>query len=716
MSDAHPRHRFGGNALILAFAAVLLSGFAFNATWATVESDRHIEPSGPFSSGEVNITFEAAIQLREMEIDIYSAGPPGSEYEAELHDTETHEENADRGVGSMKSTFEDLDSAGLTAQWLLILGLIFGVLSIVLTFANLAGWLQPLPALVAGGVGFALLLGAPIVWYLMLPSDGVFINPFLQFEMTDIWSGETAEPLAFEPSPAYGLFLALGGGAMSLASAVCILLMYRAESTEEKPGWMLPREGDVLPAAPLSGFLIREGGEVRVDFSRLELSLQKLAMPIGLIVVMIILLLSQSMAWSTYEIQPEGDSKRTMDLYLDEIVTTTGSDESRLDYDASTQIEAYDDMGAANNRASWMVSIAFWMLAVGLLWRFAVACGFAQRVPGLCRRNAAIDTGLLTGGLLLAFLAPLIYLLTMPDQAAIFPAEEYPVKTWSIRGGSNMIVWIQMLLLAPAMGVTFLLGAHGATSMAFLHSKGIPIPGLSEASDSGSETGEGMTFVNPFKDPRVTSLPWLMILGVTFTLIIASAGGFMVYKLVVPDPVPPVSRDPYYQNSSRYFGNGSDSETVFVQDGQTQTVTYTAMEYDLSSNYSMLRLVVVLDYAETDIDPTCDDLEATFSLVPAGLDTANSTLSGTVSDCSQIELSAYIERGMEGVALDGTQANLSVDERNSLLEYYNDHILGIGEWAVDITVNDQGPSPFENGEDVDVYWYIEQVSLTLEPV
>ena len=726
MSDAHPRHRFGGYALILALVAILFSGLAYGSTWATVHTEETIENENGFGIvWTTEITFDADVGLREMEIEVKAVNDD-LEMDERMTDTETHEENAARSEGNVSKTFEDMDSAGATAEWLIIGGIALSIATMVIVFLSLAGIAPIRPALLTAGIGAVMLFAAPIVWYLMLPSDGAFTNPFIQ-NLSGFWVEDQIE-IAFSPTPSYGLGLAFFSGIAGLAMAAMVVKMERSETVEQKPGWMMPREGDVLPEPTIAHFISREGENVNFDFSALPLQPKRLAMPVFQVMLLALILLLQGGAWANYTFE---DGNAEIAFLTEEVEVKADGEPFKFDYGAGFLGEGVGEMGEVISSASTALSIASALLILGLLWRFGVATGLSQRLPALCRHHRILDTILMTGGTAIAFGAMLYFMIQVPSQSEIF---EFAGDS-DIEGGNSFLVWAVLLMSAPVALMTYTLGEHGAPARRFLRSFDIPLPGAEgDEAVASKEEGAGMTFVNPFagrtlvnpfagrtlvnpfKDPRVTSLPWLMILGVTFTLIIASAGGFMVYKLVVPDPVPLVSRDPYYQNSSRYFGNGSDSETVFVQDGQTQTVTYTAMEYDLSSNYSMLRLVVVLDYDETDPDLTCDDLEATFSLVPAGLDTANSTLSGTVSDCSQIELSAYIERGMEGVALDGTQANLSVDERNSLLEYYNDHILGIGEWAVDITVNDQGPSPFEDGESVDVYWYIEQVSLTLEPV
>ena len=711
MSDVHPRHRFGGYALILALVAILFSGLAYGSTWATVHTEETVEGDPNFGISDTQIEFDADVRLRDMEVRISTSREEPFEMDESMKDTETHEENAARSEGNVSQTFEDMDSAGATAEWLIIGGVALSVATMVIVFLSLAGIAPIRPALLTAGTGAALLFAAPIVWFLMLPADGAFTNPFIQ-SMSAPFSEEQVE-IAFGPSPTFGFFLAAFGGFASLVMAAMVVKMERSETVEQKPGWMLPREDDVLPEPTFAHFILREGGNVSFDFSALPLQPKRLAMPVLQVMLLALILLLQGGAWANYTID-DGDSPGEIAFLSEELEVKGEGETIKFDYGAGFLGEGVGEMGEVISSASTALSIASALLILGLLWRFGVATGFAQRLPALCRHHRILDSVLMVGGTTLAFGGMLYFMIQAPSQSEIF---EFIGEGGDIDGGNSFLVWAVLLMSAPVALMTYTLGGHGAPARRFLRSFDIPLPGAEgDEAVASKEEGAGMTFVNPFKDPRVTSLPWLMILGVTFTLIIASAGGFMVYKLVVPDPVPPISRDSYYQNSSRYFGNGSDSETVFVEDGQTQTVTYTAMEYDLSSNYSMLRLVVVLDYAETDIDPTCDDLEATFSLVPAGLDTANSTLSGTVSDCSQIELSAYIERGMEGAALDGTQANLSVDERNSLLEYYNDHILGIGEWAVDITVNDQGLGLVENGESVDVYWYIEQVTLTLEPV
>ena len=68
MGDAHPRHRYGTYALILALFTLAFAGFSKGAVWATVED----ESSRTIEDAEINVSIEGDLHLREMDITILS--------------------------------------------------------------------------------------------------------------------------------------------------------------------------------------------------------------------------------------------------------------------------------------------------------------------------------------------------------------------------------------------------------------------------------------------------------------------------------------------------------------------------------------------------------------------------------------------------------------------------------------------------------------------
>ena len=123
MSDVHPRHRYGTYALILALLALAFAGFSKGAVWATVddESTRTVQ-NEVFGEVIVNVTIESDLHLREMDTEKTGTdwgtawGPLSS---TEISKTETYDELAQSSEGNVSSTFEDMDTAGAVAEWMI---------------------------------------------------------------------------------------------------------------------------------------------------------------------------------------------------------------------------------------------------------------------------------------------------------------------------------------------------------------------------------------------------------------------------------------------------------------------------------------------------------------------------------------------------------------------------------------------------------------------
>ena len=713
MSEAHPRHRFGGIALILAMVTILLSGIAYGSTWATVHTEEEVGGSEEFGIQATNITFDADVGLRDMEVKINAVNEhPFVDLDETMTDTETHEENAARSEGNVSQTFEDMDSAGATAEWLIIGGIALSIATMVIVFLSLAGIAPIRPALLTAGIGAALLLAAPIVWYLMLPSDGAFTNPFIQ-QYGGFLEVEDQIEIAFSPTPSYGLVLAFIAGIASLAMAAMVVKMERSEAVDEKPGWMMPLESDVLPEPTIAHFISREGGNISFDFSALPLNPKRLAMPVFHIVLVTLILLLQGGAWASYTIGDEGGDEIDVAFLTEEVEVQEFGETIKLDYGTGFLGEGIGEMGEVISSSNTALTIATTLLILGLLWRFGVATGFAQRLPALCRHHRILDTVLMTGGTAIAFGAMLYFMIQAPSQSEIFGF--FP-DNFDFEGGNSFLGWAVLITSLPIALMTYMLGEYGAPARRFLRSFDIPLPGVEgDEAMVSKEKGEGMTFVNPFNDPRITSLPWVMILGVTFALIVASAGGVVLYNIMTPEPAPPVDRDPYTVEYLTWMGNGSSQESDYVQDGQEKIFSLDIPAYEIQENTSLAYIRVTVDYDETDLDPTCDVLTVSLSgLTAGGLDAENSTTSGEVSDCSDVTLFLYIDRTMEGMSRGSNVENLSADELNSLWAHYNDHGWGAGTWEISVSINDMG-LPHENGEDVTVYWDVYHGKMRTEP-
>ena len=77
-------------------------------------------------------------------------------------------------------------------------------------------------------------------------------------------------------------------------------------------------------------------------------------------------------------------------------------------------------MGEAIGQSVSIGTIAIWMLILGLIWRFAVSIGGAQKIPVFCQHHRIIDTLLMTGGSLLAFTSLLYFMIDSPSTAELF--------------------------------------------------------------------------------------------------------------------------------------------------------------------------------------------------------------------------------------------------------------------------------------------------------
>ena len=128
MVDLPARHRFGTYALIFALLAIAFSGLSKGAVWATVDDDSTTTIQDEvWGEVIVNVTIESDLQLREMDIEILSTDYivefDEEQEPTEIYRSETYDELAQSSEGNVSSTFEDIDAAGYTAEWMIWIGI-----------------------------------------------------------------------------------------------------------------------------------------------------------------------------------------------------------------------------------------------------------------------------------------------------------------------------------------------------------------------------------------------------------------------------------------------------------------------------------------------------------------------------------------------------------------------------------------------------------------
>ena len=237
-----PRHKYGTFVFIFASLAFLLAIFSTGATWATVddESTSTIESDGFFSNITIEFDLQGDLELREMvsEIDVefYIDEFDGPVDEQTYKEAESYEELAEKSVGDASDTFEDMDTAGSFAQWMIWIGIIAMFLTVIFSFCSLAQITNSRFTTYSGLVATLFLFFAPIIWFILLPSDGSYTNldlidEYSFFEQSDLMAN-------FDPSPSTGLFLSLLAGLSSLAMMLMIYRHNVSEVVNEKPQWI----------------------------------------------------------------------------------------------------------------------------------------------------------------------------------------------------------------------------------------------------------------------------------------------------------------------------------------------------------------------------------------------------------------------------------------------------------------------------------------------
>ena len=235
---------FGNLTLFLALASLTLAAFSLGSVWATAENGRateSVDEEGELEELTVT-TLTADFELKEMEsvltiTNVFFFGPSDSEtYSESFPDTRTYEEIAESTDGDVKTTFEDMDRAGSVASFMIWMGLIGLFLTAAFSAGSLGHLTNSRLTTLSGTFSAVITTFAPIVWYLLLPSSGMYTyedDSFFGFLF-----GSEQYMVGFEPSPSHGLMLSVLSGICSIAMAVMIYFHNQADPVSEKPGWM----------------------------------------------------------------------------------------------------------------------------------------------------------------------------------------------------------------------------------------------------------------------------------------------------------------------------------------------------------------------------------------------------------------------------------------------------------------------------------------------
>lgn len=243
MKDMEPRHKFGTLALILSVSTLLFALFSTGATWATVDTNatNNVQDDDFLGDFTAEVDLKAELKLREMNSEVSVAiifdGFEAGEGEI-FGGTETYENIADSSGGDMKSTFEDMDTAGTVAQWMLWLGIISMLLTAILCFCSMAQITNSRFTTYTGTVGTILLFFAPIMWFILLPSNGTYTDPDLVAEFF-FFIDVSAFATNFEPSPSTGVFLSLLAGINSIGMIFMVYKHNTSPIANSKPNWII---------------------------------------------------------------------------------------------------------------------------------------------------------------------------------------------------------------------------------------------------------------------------------------------------------------------------------------------------------------------------------------------------------------------------------------------------------------------------------------------
>ena len=704
MGEPPARHRFGTHALIFALLAIAFSGLSKGAVWATVDDESTTTVQNEvFGEVTVNVTIESDLHLREMDTEIISTdwGDELGSGSTEISKTETYDELAQSSEGTVSSTFEDMDTAGSVAEWMIWIGIGTVLITAILCLCSLAQVMPSRPTLLAGGISSVVLFSTPIIWYTNLPSDGVYPHEYLAWAFLEGFAPELL--VNFEPMPSTGVFLSILGGLCSVAMMWMIVLYNRAELTEEKPSWMIADDSTILPNATLPGLFSSDGESISLNYSALKSQPQKLVIPILQIVVVVVFSFVMSGTWASYtidfdEIEP-GMGSDEVSFTEDEVTFLLDGEPIKFSYDSPLVEESWKEMGEAIGQSVSIGTIAIWMLILGLIWRFSVSIGGAQNIPAFCQHHRIIDTLLMTGGSLLAFASLLYFMINSPSTAELFG--ELPNEI--IDGGTSFPILALMIVLVPNTFVVFTFGEFGAPVRNFLRSFDIPIPGeegdADPASSSGESSGIATLLQNRFDDAKISGLPWVTIGVVILVLLALGGGGYLVYNMFGSSDDSEGLQTNILYNLSYSTSTVSSSDSVNVADGQE--IFWTFNQGSAPNGSSLFRIFITFDYDETDADPFCDILDVELRSSPGLFDSPNSTSQGSANDCGAVNLELFIERGLECSNLHGSTFSLDSEQADWMSAYCNEHDGGVGNWEFSISIEDVG-GPLENGEEVTI--------------
>ena len=152
----------------------------------------------------------------------------------------------------------------------------------------------------------------------------------------------------------------------------------------------------------------------------------------------------------------------------------------------------------------------------------------------------------------------------------------------------------------------------------------------------------------------------------------------------------------------------SDTEEAYVQD-QTVTMEHEIEPQDLAPYSGVGMLNVVISYSETSGLPfdDCDSVSATIPPTGASADWghANTTLSGTSDDCSDIVLTLVVFPEYTGDALSFLGGTAEGHEAT-----WSSQTEGVGTFTLNLDVSASSPapppSPQDDGEAVSVTWTV----------
>lgn len=709
MVDIPARHKFGTYALIFALLAIAFSGLSMGAVWATSEVELSTIIQDDFGDDvQIDVTIEDDLHLREMETKIEGTVTEFwdgvTEEEIRISETKTYDELAKNSSRLGSSTFEDMDAAGIVAGWMIWIGIATAVITAILCLCSLAQITPSRPTMISGGISSVLLFMTPVVWFILLPSDGTYSNIDV-LGRSSIWFSEDPKlPIDISPTPSIGVFLSILGGFCAASMMVMISLYNSSEWTKEMPSWMIADDSVILPDSTLSGLILRDGDSINLNFSTLKSQPEKLVMPAVQILIITLFSLALSGTWASYtidldEIQP-GLGNEDISFTAEEVNMGIGDDSIKISYGTGFD-KSWDEMGEVIGLSVTIGTIAIWMLILSLFWRFAVSTGSAQKIPALCQYHRIIDTFLITGGSLLAFFSLLYFTIKSPSSAELFS----DIPNEIIDGGTSFLILSLMFLLVPFSIAVFTFGEHGAPIRTFLRSFDIPIPGEYEdhpTVSSRSENFEGVATLlhDKFNYHRISGLPLATIGVITLVLLSLTGGGILAYKIIESsDKSENLQTNILYDLSYSTSISGSFSDSVDVADGQL--VYWSFNQVPPPNGSSLFAISITFDYDETDADAFCDRLDVSLSDPSVMFDSQNSTSQGEVDDCSQINLELFIERGLECLDLDGLAITLDSEQVDWIGSYCNEHEGGVGNWEFSISVDDIG-GPLENGEEVTI--------------